>query len=102
MKLRELVDTSARVRETTSKNQKKALIARLLKQARGKEISIAADYLAGTLPSGRLNIGWRTIVEATPDTKELGESLSLRPPFPFPCGGGIQFRPLLSPLLPSF
>jgi DNA ligase-1 len=77
MKLGELVDTSAKVRKTASKNQKKALIARLLKRARGKEISIAADYLAGNLPSGKIKVGWRTLVEASPDSTEAGESPDL-------------------------
>jgi DNA ligase-1 len=77
MKLRELVETSDKVRETASKNEKKALLARLLKKARGKEIAIAADYLGGILPSGRLNIGWRTIVEAASETGEPGDSLGL-------------------------
>jgi DNA ligase-1 len=78
MRLRELVETSAKVRETASKNEKKGLIARLLKQVKGEETGIAADYLSGILPSGRLNIGWRTISEAAPDAGEPGESPSLK------------------------
>ena len=77
MKLGELVETSGKVRETASKNEKRALIARLLRQARGKEIAIAADSLAGALSSGRLNIGWRAVIEASSDAGGTGEGFSL-------------------------
>ncbi len=54
MKLEKLADISERVSATSSKKEKVSLIAGLLKQAKDKEISLAAHYLSGQLPQGRL------------------------------------------------
>lgn len=64
MELATLVEASARISATAGKKGKVALIAALLRQARGKEISLAADYLSGQLPQGRLGVGGRMLAEA--------------------------------------
>ena len=49
-----------RVRATSKKTEKVALIADVLRQARGREAELLAMYLTGTLPQGRIGLGWRT------------------------------------------
>jgi DNA ligase-1 len=51
----------ARVRATPRKTEKVALIAELLRQTRERETELAALYLTGALPQGRIGVGWRTI-----------------------------------------
>ncbi len=64
MQLADVVGLVARVRRTTKKTEKVALIADLLRQARGRELELLALYLTGTLPQGRIGFGWRTIEKA--------------------------------------
>ena len=78
MVLRDLVEVSEKVRSTTRMKEKVALLADCLTQARGKEIALAASYLSGQLPQGRLGIGWATLQEALRDLVEQPQSLSLR------------------------
>jgi len=78
LKFKILVATSERIRSTTKKKEKVSLIARMLKQTKGKEISLAAQFLAGILPPGRLGIGWSTIQEAIRDLKSAPSSLSIK------------------------
>jgi len=59
MKFEILAETSERIRATAKKKEKIALIAQILRQVGGREIYLAAHYLSGNLPSGRLGIGWR-------------------------------------------
>jgi len=77
MDLAELVSLVARLRATTKKTEKIALIAGLLGQARGREIEILALYLTGSLSQGRIGIGWRGLQDAMPAGPTLGEPLSL-------------------------
>lgn len=77
MQLSELVSLVARVRATTRKGEKVALIAELLRQARGREIELAALYLTGSLPQGRIGIGWRSLQAAMPAGPPVGEPLTL-------------------------
>jgi DNA ligase-1 len=67
----------SRVRATSKKTEKVALIAALLRQARGREIELLALYLTGTLPQGRIGIGWRSLQEAMPSGPPAGEPLTL-------------------------
>ena len=59
MELGELVTLVGRLRATTKKTEKVALIAGLLQQARKREIELLALYLTGTLAQGRIGIGHR-------------------------------------------
>lgn len=68
MKLESLVEVSERIRSTARKKEKVSIITQLLRQLRGREISLAAHYLSGNLLSGKIGIGWRTIQNAKGDT----------------------------------
>jgi DNA ligase-1 len=72
-----LVDLVGRVRATTKKTEKVALLADLLRQAAGRETELVALYLTGSLPQGRIGIGWRTIQAAMPEGPPIGEPLTL-------------------------
>jgi DNA ligase-1 len=72
-----LADAVESVRATAKKGAKVALIADLLRQTRGRETALAALYLTGALPQGRIGIGWRTLQAAMPDGPREGEPLTL-------------------------
>jgi len=77
MQLARLVELVDKVRATSKKTEKIALLADFLQQTQGREIELAAHYLAGTLPQGRIGVGWRMIEEATTDALPSGEPLTL-------------------------
>ncbi len=77
MQLAELVTLVGRLRATTKKTEKVALIAGLLQQARGREIGLVALYLTGTLAQGRIGIGYRGLQAAMPSGPAIGEPLTL-------------------------
>ncbi|HZR45101.1 MAG TPA: ATP-dependent DNA ligase [Candidatus Manganitrophaceae bacterium] len=64
MQLSRLVELAAALRATSKKTEKIALLADLLKETRERETELAALYLTGALPQGRIGIGWRTIEAA--------------------------------------
>ncbi|HYN04685.1 MAG TPA: ATP-dependent DNA ligase [Vicinamibacteria bacterium] len=72
-----LVELVGRVRATPRKGEKVALIADLLRQARGHETALLAHYLTGTLAQGRIGVGWRTLEPAMPSGAAMGEPLTL-------------------------
>src|SRR4030042_5552553 len=72
-----LVELVGRVRATSKKGEKVALIADVLRQARGGELELLALYLTGTLPQGRIGVGWRTLEPAMPSGPPVGEPLRL-------------------------
>jgi len=72
-----LVELVGRVRATTKKGEKVALIADLLRQTRGREAELAALYLTGSLRQGRIGVGWRTLQPAMPSGAPAGEPLTL-------------------------
>jgi DNA ligase-1 len=77
MELAHLVDRVDRVRATPKKGEKIALLAELLRQTEGRETGLAALYLTGTLPQGKIGLGWRTVQAATSDAPARGGSLTL-------------------------
>ena len=77
MELGRLVEGVTAVRATTKKTEKTQLLANLLKQAQGRDIELVALYLVGTLPQGRIGVGWRIIEQATADLPVADASLSL-------------------------
>jgi ATP-dependent DNA ligase I len=77
MQLTRLVELVAKVRATTKKTEKTSLLADFLRQTRGKEAELAALYLSGTLPQGRIGIGWRMIEQAMVETSPSGMPLTL-------------------------
>ncbi len=72
-----LVELVGRVRATPKKSEKVALIADLLRQTRGRETALVALYLTGTLPQGRIGVGWKTLEPALPSGPAAGEPLTL-------------------------
>jgi DNA ligase-1 len=72
-----LVDLVARVRATSKKSEKVALIADFLRQTRGLEVELAALYLTGTLRQGRIGVGWRTLQPAMPSGPATAAPLTL-------------------------
>jgi DNA ligase-1 len=77
MELATLVGCVERVRATPRKSEKVALLADLLRQTRGRETELAALYLSGALPQGRIGIGHRTIQAAFDAAPPAGEPLGL-------------------------
>lgn len=75
MQLRPLVQLTHQLRSTSKKTEKVTLLAGFLKQTRNKESELAALYLTGALPQGRIGVGQRTI-EAC-----LSESSGFNPGF---------------------
>lgn len=72
MQLAQLVGLVERVRAVSRKTEKVRLIADFLRQA-GAETALAAMYLAGTLPGGKIGMGWRMIQAAMPEGAAVGE-----------------------------
>jgi ATP-dependent DNA ligase I len=77
MQLAELVTLVGRLRATSKKTEKVALIAATLRQAREREIELVALYLTGTLTQGRIGIGYRGLQAATPSGPATSEPLTL-------------------------
>lgn len=77
MLLKDIVEISKSVGATTKKKEKVSLLAHLLKQAKGKEITLAARYLSGQLNQGRLGIGWAALQESLKDLPDQHRLLGL-------------------------
>jgi DNA ligase-1 len=77
MLLSGLVECVGRVRATPRKLQKVALLADLLRQARGREAELCALYLTGSLPQGRIGVGWATLQAVMAEGAGEGEALTL-------------------------
>jgi DNA ligase-1 len=58
MRLHDLVAVSNAVAGTRSRLEKTAKLATLLQQLRGREIQLGVAYLSGSLPQGRIGLGW--------------------------------------------
>ena len=66
MRLGELVATSVAVGATRSRRDKTARLADLLRRLTPAEAPIAVAYLTGTLPQGRIGVGYATLGEIAP------------------------------------
>jgi len=66
MKLDELVSLVAAVRATPKKTEKVTRLATGLRQVGGRELVLLASYLAGSMPQGRIGVGWKLIKAAMP------------------------------------
>jgi len=77
MQLARLVDAVHRVRATTKKSEKIALLSEVLRQTTGHETVLASLYLSGSLPQGKIGIGWSLIQKAMPGAPSTGEPLTL-------------------------
>jgi DNA ligase-1 len=77
MQLANLVERVTRVQSASKKNEKIALLADFLKQTHGQETELAALYLCGRLPQGKIGVGWKMIESAMVGTPQAGPSLAL-------------------------
>jgi DNA ligase 1 len=69
MALAALTSLVDRVRATSKKGEKVALIAAVVAQSRGRDSELLAMYLTGALPQGRIGVGWsaiQTVMAAAP------------------------------------
>jgi DNA ligase 1 len=64
MQLGNLVEAVEAVRAVSKKTDKILLLAACLGRTQGRETELAALYLSGLIPQGRIGIGWRLIQEA--------------------------------------
>ena len=77
MQLARLVERVSRVQSASKKNEKIALLADFLKQTHGQETELAALYLCGRLPQGKIGVGWSTIESAMIGTSQMESALTL-------------------------
>lgn len=63
MLLADIAQTSARIAEAASRNEKIALLAELFRRAEPAEVPVVVTYLAGRLPQRRTGVGWRSLRE---------------------------------------
>ena len=77
MDLARLVEAVEQVRATTKKSEKIHVLAETLRATRGHEAVLTALYLSGSLPQGKIGIGWNLIQQAVQDVPPSGEPLTL-------------------------
>jgi ATP-dependent DNA ligase I len=77
MQLASLVEVVGQVRATTKKTEKVRLLADFLRQTLDRETELAALYLSGSLPQGKIGVGWRMIEAAISGNSPKGTSLTL-------------------------
>ena len=75
--LAELVDTSRRVAETSSRNAKTALLAECLRGLAAAEIEAAVAYLSGETRQGKTGIGYALLRDASPASSAVGPPLTI-------------------------
>ena len=73
----ELVQTSARIAESSSRLKKIELLATLLHRLRPNEVPIALGFLTGWPRQGKLGVGWATLDAARPPESVSEPQLSL-------------------------
>jgi DNA ligase-1 len=78
MRLQELVDVSNDVAGARGRLDKIGKLADLLRRLLPDEVPIAVAYLSGSLPQGRIGIGWSVIAQARAVTPASPPSLELR------------------------
>ena len=61
MKFADLVETSGRMAATRSRLEKAGFLATLLGKATLDEVPLIVRYLSGTIPQGRVGIGYATL-----------------------------------------
>lgn len=72
MRFAELVATSAKTAKTRKRTEKRDLLAALFGRLSGPERAIGVAYLAGTLPQGKIGVGYAAIrdLPAAPEPEE--------------------------------
>lgn len=64
MRLAVIVEASLRIAQTTKRLEKTALLADVLRQARGPELELAVLYLSGRTRQPKTGVGYRTLHES--------------------------------------
>lgn len=77
MQLADLVELVGRLRATSKKGEKTSLLAEFLGRSHEEEINLAAHYLTGSLPQGKIGIGWRMLERVLSNAPAIGEPLTL-------------------------
>jgi ATP-dependent DNA ligase I len=77
MHLSRLVEAVDQVRGTTKKSEKVRILADTLRATRGRETVLAALYLSGSLPQGKIGIGWNLIQKSMHQASGSREPLTL-------------------------
>ena len=78
MLLQELVDVSNAVAAARGRLDKIARLAEVLKRLLPDEISIPVAYLSGSLPQGRIGVGWSVVSQARVVAPASQPSIELR------------------------
>jgi DNA ligase-1 len=78
MRLAQLVDAVTWVRATNKKSEKVRILADTLLLARAHEIELAAFYLCGSLPQGKIGVGWSLIQQSVAVGESSAEPLTLQ------------------------
>ncbi len=73
MDLAQLVRVAELVCATAKKTEKVRLLAELLRQTRGQETALAALYFCGSLPQGKIGVGWTVLQKAMAKGQAMGE-----------------------------
>ena len=63
-RLHDLVATSHAVRSTSGRLEKRAHLAQYFAGLTGDDLRLAASYLAGEIPQGAIQVGWRALQDA--------------------------------------
>ncbi len=61
----DLATASEAVASTTKRNEKVATLAAVLRRLEPAEVAPAVAFLMGSLPDGRIGVGWATMSNAT-------------------------------------
>ncbi|HET7909655.1 MAG TPA: ATP-dependent DNA ligase [Nitrospira sp.] len=77
MDLARLVDAVKHVRATSKKSEKIRILADTLRATSGEEAALAALYLSGSLPQGKIGVGWALIEQSLQQVLPIGEPLAL-------------------------
>jgi DNA ligase-1 len=77
VRFKALAAASEKLGSTSKRKEKIAIISEMLLHARGRETYLVAHYLAGSIPSGKIGIGWKTIQNALADLRISEKQLSL-------------------------
>src|SRR5580765_2155152 len=89
MELARLVGAVEQVRATTKKSEKIRILAETLRATSGREAVLTALYLSGSLPQGKIGIGWNLIQQAMQEAPSFSSTHSGvlgSTPYPAPAG----------------
>src|SRR6476660_3642504 len=89
MELARLVGAVEQVRATTKKSEKIRILAETLRATSGREAVLTALYLSGSLPQGKIGIGWNLIqraVQEAPFFSPTHPGVLRSTPYPAPAG----------------